>query len=368
MKICPQCREGFEDDKKFCTFDGAVLRTSTPNRTTVSNSASYKRQTDAKYASYDVAEKTYAVAPGSSGWKTAFFFLLAINIIGGAALAAYLLLKPEAKPAPTPAAVASTPQPSATEPVAPTEEVKAPQLPSEMASEELMKILPKNLLRRFHAGEEAQGMPDEMRVIKDETGEHVVLLGAGRLEGAARTPAGRILVLKYEQNDFRDVTRQALPPTYASGAVAGEQADVKFDETGVNLLIHEPASSKAIVYECSQCEHAYQQVKLEWKGTRYSEVARAWENDRYTAFYVLADALEKRRVDARSRPFIDKSLDPIITEGFARNGKGGWTVEAREHNEADRATYEMNNGDKRLLIRVSRVSGQWKAVQIDDDL
>lgn len=366
MKICPHCREEFEDDKKFCTFDGSVLRQSAASQTTVTNTASYKRQTAAKYASYGVANESYAAAPRSTGWKTAFFFLLAINLIAGGALAVYLLMKPDAKPAPTPAAAASTPQPSAPEAVAPTEGAKAPQLPSEMAREELMKILPKNLLRRFHAGEASQGMPDEVRVIKDEKGEHVVLLGAGRLDGAARTPAERILVLKYEENDFRDVTRQALPATYASGAVAGDQADVKFDETGVNLVIHEPASSKAVVDECSQCEHAYQQVKLEWKGTRYGEAARAWENDRYTAFYVLAEALEKRRVDVRARPFIDKSLDSIITEGFARNGKDGWTVEAREHNEADRGTYELNNGDERLLIRVSRVNGQWKAIQIDD--
>ena len=367
MKTCPHCREEFEDDKKFCTFDGTVLRASTPSRTTVTNTASFKRQTPANYSSYDVADESYAAAPRPNGWKTAFFFLLAINLIGGGALAAYLLLKPEAKPAPTPAAAASTPQPSAPEASATTEEAKAPQMPSEMAREELIKILPKNLLRRFHAGESSQGTPDDMRVIKDETGEHVVLVGAGRLDGPSRTPAERILVLKYEQDDFRDVTRQTLPSLYASGAVAGEQADVKFDETGVNLLIHEPASSRGVVDECSQCEHAYQQVKLEWKGTRYSEVARAWENDRYTAFYALADALDKRRIDIRARPLIDKSLDSIITEGFDRNGNDGWTVEAHSNNEADRGTYELNNGDKRLLIRVSRVNGQWKAVQIDDD-
>jgi hypothetical protein len=367
MKTCPQCREEFEDDMKFCTFDGTVLRASTPNRTAASNRASYRRQTPSQYSSYEVADESYAARPRSNGWKTAFFFLLAINIIAGGALAAYLLLKPEAKPAPAAAAAAPAPQPIAAEPAAPPEETKAPQLPSEMAREELMKVLPKNLLRRFHAGESAQGLPDDMRVIKDDAGEHVVLVGAGRLDGPSRTPAERILVLKYDQNDFRDVTRQVLPSLYASGAVAGEQADVKFDETGVNLLIHEPASSKGVVEECPQCEHAYQQVKLEWKGTRYSEAARAWENDRYTAFYALADALDKRRVDARARPLIDKSLDPIITEGFDRNGKDGWTVEAREHNEADRGSYELNNGDKRLLIRVSRVNGQWKAVQIDDD-
>ncbi|HET8678318.1 MAG TPA: hypothetical protein VFO63_21130 [Blastocatellia bacterium] len=365
MKICPHCREQFEDELKFCTFDGAVLRPQAARQTAVPGAARYKTQAAARIPTYNVAEPDYATPERRNGWKTAFFFLLAINLIAGVALAAYLLMKPQPKQDETPVAAPSL-QPTAPENVTPAEEVEAPKLPSEMAREELMKILPRNLLRRFHAGEQSQGTPDDLRVIKDETGEHVVLLGAGRLDGPSRTPAGRILILKYEANDFKDVTRQALPAAYASGAVAGEQADVKFDETGVNLLIHEPASLKTIVAECAQCEHAYQQVKLEWKGARYGESSRAWENDRYTAFYVVAEALERRRVDARARPFIDKSLDPIIAEGFARNGKDGWTVEAQSETQADNAAYELNNGDERLLIRLTRVNGQWKAVHIDD--
>ena len=365
MKICPQCREQFEDELKFCTFDGSVLRPQAASRTTVSGAGSYNRQTASKISSYGVAEDDYVIAPRRNGWKTAFFFLLAINLIAGGGLATYRLMKPRPKQAETPV-VATTPQSTTPETAPPVEETETPKPPSEMAREELMKILPRNLLRRFHVGEQSQGTPDDLRVIKDETGEHVVLLGAGRLDGPSRTPAERILVLKYEENDFKDVTRQALPTAYASGAVAGEQADVKFDETGVNLLIHEPASSKSVVAECAQCEHAYQQVKLEWKGTRYGEAARAWENDRYTAFYVVADALEKRRVNARARSFIDKSLDPFITEGFARNGKDGWTVEAHSETQADKAAYELNNGDERLLIRINRINGQWKAVEIDD--
>ena len=365
MKICPHCREQFEDELKFCTFDGTVLRPQAASPATAPGAPRYKTQAASRIPSYDVAQDDYAAAPRSNGWKTAFLFLLAINLIAGGALAAYLLMRPQPKKDETPA-MATTPQATAPDTTAPVEEVEAPKLPSEMAREELMKILPRNLLRRFHAGEQSQGTPDDLRVIKDEAGEHVVLLGAGRLDGPSRTPAGRILILKYEENDFKDVTRQALPTPYASGAVAGEQAEVKFDETGVNLLIHEPASLRTIVAECAQCEHAYQQVKLEWKGTRYGESARAWENDRYTAFYVVADALEKRRVDGRARAFIDRSLDPIIAQGFARNGKDGWTVEAQSETQADNAAYELNNGDERLLIRVSRVNGQWKAVQIDD--
>ena len=126
----------------------------------------------------------------SNGWKTAFFFLLAINLIAGAALAAYLLMKPQPKRAELPSQQLQRLNSAAPEAAPPAEEAETPKLPSEMAREELMKILPRNLLRRFHAGEQSQGTPDDLRVIKDETGEHVVLLGAGRLDGAVSHACG----------------------------------------------------------------------------------------------------------------------------------------------------------------------------------
>jgi hypothetical protein len=235
---------------------------------------------------------------------------------------------------------------------------------AELSRQELMESLPRNLLRRFHAGEPGQGLPDDLRVIAGQSGEYVVLIGSGRIEGASRTPAERMLILRYEENEFKDVTRQSLPAAYASGAVAGRQAQVRFDETGVNLLISEPASSSSIVQECASCDHAYQLVTLEWKGVRYAETSRAWENDRYSVFYATADALERKKVDHRARSVIDRALDPIISQGFARNGKEGWTVEWRGDEESDTASYELSNGAESLIITLSRLKGQWRAIQI----
>jgi hypothetical protein len=126
------------------------------------------------------------------------------------------------------------------------------------------------------------------------------------------------------------------------------------------------ASSNSVVQECATCDHAYQVVALEWKNGRYVESARTWENDRYTVFYLVAEALEKKKVDSRARPFIEASLDPIISQGFPRNGKEGWTVEFHGEEGAETAGYELNNNFDRLLITVAIVKGQWKAVQITE--
>jgi hypothetical protein len=140
---------------------------------------------------------------------------------------------------------------------------------------------------------------------------------------------------------------------------------VKFHPENSNLLVTVPASSGYVIKECPSCERAYQVVTLEWKGSRYVEVSREWENDRYTVFYVVADALEKRRVDARARPLIDRSIDPLIAEGFPRNGREGWTVQSRVESEAaETGDYEIINGKETIIVTVSKIRGQWKAIRI----
>lgn len=145
----------------------------------------------------------------------------------------------------------------------------------------------------------------------------------------------------------------------------GRGAQAKFDEGGNNIVIREPRSS-SIVQSCSSCGPPYQVITLQWKNGRYVEAARTWDNDRYTVFYVVADALEKKKIDNRARPFIETALDPIIAEGFPRNGKDGWTVEWHGDEGAETGAYELGNSFDRIVITVSRVGGHWKAVEIAD--
>jgi hypothetical protein len=359
MKTCPVCREQFENELRFCTYDGATLVAAT-------RTASGALRAPQLEGAPTVVFNADAHKREGNGWKWAFLVLLMLVLVGVGIGAAYLVMNRQSRVAVTtapPVAVSESKQtPAQAAPDAQPDD-KPPSLAT-LGRQELMDRLPQNLLRRFHSGDPGQGMPDDLRIVGGPKGECVVLIGSGKLEGGLRTPVERILLLKFEEDEFRDVTRQLLPAAYASGTLAGKGAQVKFAETGASILVRGAASSNSIVQECGTCEHAYQVVTLEWKNGRYVETSRAWESDRYTTFYVVADALEKKQVDSRARPFIESSLDPIIAQGFPRTGKEGWTVEFHGEEGAETGSYELNNNFDRLSITVSIVKGQWKAVQI----
>jgi hypothetical protein len=341
MKVCPVCREQFEDELKFCTFDGAPLP----------GSAGSSRSSADAYTE------------SSNGWKAAFFVLLVV-VLAGAGIAGFLLLKERRLTQPVVSvSQASTAAPRQAEPPIVSEAETKPGLLSDLSRQELMDRLPNNLLRRFHLGEPGQGTPDDLRVLSSDKGEFVAMVGSGKLEGG-RTAVERILILKYEESDFRDATREVLPSLYSSGTVTGRGAQAKFGEGGNNIVVREPRSSNSIVQPCASCEGAYQVITLQWKNGRYVETARAWDNDRYTAFYVVAEALEKKKIDSKARPLIESALDPIIADGFPRNGKDRWTVEWHGDEGAETGAYELGNSFDRIVITVSRVAGHWKAVEI----
>ena len=347
MKLCPQCNERFfEEDLNFCTYDGTPLRS--PN---------------GRVGSYDLdGERTTM-----NRWKVAFFILLLAFVAAG--IAGFLILVDKegrtTAEAPKPAETqpASVTQPSSNVPV--VTQPPAPHL-AELSQEELIKLLPKNLLRRFHLGEPGQGRPDDIRAISVDGGEFAVMVGSGKLEGSQRGAVERILILKREEEEFLDVTGKSLPARYSSGIIRGQRADARFDDGNPNLTIREPVSSTSVVDECPTCERAYHEVVLQWKGSAYVESERSWDNDKYSVFYAVADALEKKKIDVRARSVIATSLDHEVTRGFPRNGKAGWIVEIRGGDDkSDNAEYELSNGVDQLLITLSRANGQWKAVKIE---
>jgi hypothetical protein len=363
MKVCSNCREKFEDEMNFCTFDGSPLRFAGPRPPARHKAAAFDGQ-GAQVRIPAAAGYRRERRARQIGRKTVLVAALMIAAIGGT-VAALRLLEGKSRPAPSQSAY-SVAAPAALAQAEPAEETVKPRVSlGELNRQELMELLPKNLLRRFRAGDTAQGTPDDLRVLSGEAADYVVLIGAGNVASTSRAPSARILVLKYEEDRFQDVTRQSLPRRYGEGVIEGQRAEVNFDEASVKIILREPASLTSVVDECPKCEHAYQQVTLEWKADRYLESARAWENSRYTAFYVVADALAKQRVDAPARPFIESSLDPVIAKGFARTGARGWAVEWRsDDDEAETADYELNNGLDHLIITVSKIKGQWKAVDI----
>ncbi len=353
MKYCPQCREGFEDDFVYCTFDGGALRLIPPDAK-ITTQLRDLRQTRSRRS-------------GNGIWKFVLTIFFLIAVASAAALTVIYFRREQPGDSVNQPARTKTPQTNSVEPPPVTETTKTVLELAQLPRPKLMEMLPQNLLRRFHASGAGQGKPADLRIVKDDKSQYVVLVGTVRVEGASQRLAERVLILQYDEEQFTDVTRRALPASVSSGVILGQRSQAKFDAESSNLMITIPASSSAIVKECSSCEHAYQVITLEWKGSRYVETARQWDNDRYTVFYVVAEALERRRVDGRVRGLIAPALDPLITEGFDRNGREGWTVQARVENEAaETGAYELINGERSLVITVSKINGQWKAVRISD--
>ncbi|MEW6212816.1 MAG: hypothetical protein AB1631_31120 [Acidobacteriota bacterium] len=353
MKYCPHCREGFEDDLKYCTFDGTALRVIPPDARVITPLPDL-RETRSRRA-------------GRGVWKFAFIILFLVAITSAAALAVIYLRRAQPSERAVQPAQSKPTQTNAVESPAVNEETKTVVELAQIPRAQLMEMLPQNLLRRFHAAGADQGKPADLRIVRDDKSQYVVLVGTVRVEGGGQRLAERVLILQYDEEQFIDVTRRALPLSVSSGVILGQRSQAKFDAESSNLLITIPASSSAIVKECASCEHAYQVITLEWKGSRYVETGRQWDNDRYTVFYVVAEALERRRVEGRARGLIAPALDPVISEGFDRSEREGWTVQARVENEAsETGDYELINGERSLIITVSKINGQWKAVRISD--
>lgn len=336
MRYCPTCSEEYEDELNYCTFDGAVLHP--PGLQHGSASTGRERSVNK--------------------WKVAFFALLSAVLagvvwIGGSKFYRAADKSVEAQGART---AVDRPRPAPT-----TGEDHEPirnSVPmSKLGRAEVLEIVPNQLVRWFR-----DGAPTEMRVVASKEVEYLLLIGIGRT--GAGGPAERIIALAKDGEDLTDVTRQVLPASFGSG-LFGPRSHVKFDGGGSNIILRVPASSTKIVDECPSCEHAYQRIALEWKDDRYMEAERAWDDDRYTAFYVVAEALERRKVDARARPLIDRGLDGVLSRGFGRVEKRGWIVEnLTEDNQASTAEYQLRNGTDRLTITVSRASGRWKATRV----
>ena len=357
MKVCPACQEEFEDEMNFCLFDGAALRAPGPNAGPPPLSFAHGP---------DFAAATDHYKPPNR-FKTAFFILFAVTIISAGGWAVYHRLKQPSVASPRePAGNQASPRIEAAGDQRQDFTSPAPEslVITDLSPDQLLKILPKNLMRRFHEGEREQGAPDDFRVLRNDNDQYVALVGSGRSAEPPRSITARLLILKVDGQQFRDVTRQSAPRALAGGFISGARSQLQFDEAN-NLVARVPVMSSSIVDECPTCEHPYQLVTMTWKGGAYVESGREWDNDRYTAFYAAADALDKRKVDAKARAIIEKPVDAFIAQGFNRRDKKGWSVESlTEDNTATTAEYELSNGTNQIVIRVSKINGEWRAVKI----
>jgi hypothetical protein len=361
MKICPTCREEYENQFSYCTFDGIKLK-KMPKQKLPKPSRVKSKPANAK----PVVTLSSRPVPRGNFRKIGLYALLGVVFLGSSLLAVYTLVRKDSKSEPPLKVVEAASQPSTVEEPPPSEEIKPSMILAEMPREQLLNLLPQNLLRRFHGGERSQGKPDDMRVIKGEKGEYVVLIGSSGPDRESRTASSRILVFQYDGQQFIEVTGSLLPQPLSRGVIAGLRSELRFNSESPNLVARVVASSGSLVSECSTCERAYQQIDFEWNGSRYVESKRAWNNDPYTAFYVTAEALDRKRVDGRARLFVDESLAGEIYLGLGRNSNQPWSVQQfGDSDAADKASYELSNGTDRLIINLSKENERWKATGID---
>lgn len=359
MKICPTCREEYESQFSYCTFDGVKLR-KLPGQ---------KRSKPVRARSHTESANPMMLIssplPRGNAGKIGLYALVGVAFLSITLTAIYTLVRKDSVSTRPLRLVEAASQPSTIEEPSTAEEVKTAAILAEMPREQLLSLLPQNLLSRFHAGGRSEGRPDDMRIIKSEKGEYVILIGSGGLERESKTPVSRILAFQYDGQKFSDATAALLPLPLSRGAIAGLRSEIRFDSESPNLVARLVASTVSLISECATCDRAYQQITLEWNGSRYVESKRVWNNDPYTAFYVTAEALEKHRVDERSRLFVDQSLEGEIYLGFQKNANQPWSVQRIGDEGSDKVSYELSNGDERLIITVSKENDRWRAVKID---
>lgn len=238
-----------------------------------------------------------------------------------------------------------------------------------MSKDELLKMVPVYARARF-SSEAGEGLPDDMKVFRVGEDQYLMLLGTRQL-GSGRKD--RLLsIFKLDDNQLSDITKNALPMQYAEGRIGDERAKVRFFDKGADLEIAAPMSDDGIelIEECSGCEPPYRTWELNWCGNSYEVGARGWRNDPFTVCYQVAQALESRTVDARSRPVIDAALDAEIAKGFYRDPMQLWKIQnlstgdQQEAKNLDAVSYKITNETQALTVTVTKQDGQWRATAI----
>jgi hypothetical protein len=185
-----------------------------------------------------------------------------------------------------------------------------------LSSAELLKLVPVNALSRFKTTG-GDHLPDELRVVRDEIDQYLVLTGTEVADSSKQTR--NIMVFKFDSGSLADITREAVPADFSRTQLSDEHCQLRFYGRSADLEVSVPVSNRAdaIIEECAGCEHAYSSQDLVWCGDRYELVGSPrWRNDAYTAFYLTAQALEKRSIDDDSRAFIDDAVSIAIMNGL----------------------------------------------------
>ena len=252
-----------------------------------------------------------------------------------------------------------------------TEPINSPSLNLiTMSHEELVKLLPSYALVRLKS-ESGEAQPDDLHAIVEGGDQFLVMLGS---RPAREGKKERLLsVFKLEEGQLADVSKETVPADFPGGKIGNELSQIRFADNGRDILVETPVglNSSGIISECPVCEHASTTQEITWKDAVYHAGAVAWHNDPYTVCYIVAQALDKKKVDAKDRDLIDPSLDTDIGFGLDRRPKQLWSLEKVNSADADEkspsVSYHLTNGFEGLTITVSNRDGRWLATGLKNE-
>jgi hypothetical protein len=237
-----------------------------------------------------------------------------------------------------------------------------------MGKEDLVKLLPSYALVRLRS-EAGEGRPDELKPILDGTNQYVVMLGS---RSTGKNKKERLLmVFKLDNEQLTDVTKQAVPESFIGGRIGNELSRINFAENGRDLEMAVslwPNDNQ--VEECPVCDHAYFIQQLIWQESKYKLGQTGWHNDSYTACYIAMQALDKKKIEPRDRPFVSDSLDAGIEAGIEHRLDRSWSTrrispeEAEDLETATSASYRFTNGVISVTTTASKKDGRWQVTEI----
>jgi hypothetical protein len=220
-------------------------------------------------------------------------------------------------------------------------------------------------------------------VITEEDAQYLVVLSTSpRDDDEAKDLL--LSVFKLDGNHLADVTREAVPAYFPAARIGDQFSEISFRGNGRDITIANPIApdDRGLIGSCSDCEQAYTTQDINWQQGEYVLGSAGWHNDAYTACYVVARALEKKRIMEKDRPFIATNLDGEITLGFER-GVEQWELEKLsrdilesmdedhvplnaglpETNE-NSLFYRLSNGLNTIILTVSKNGEQWQVVAL----
>jgi hypothetical protein len=265
----------------------------------------------------------------------------------------------------------------------------------DLTPQQWLELIPLTFREKF-VSPGGEAIPDELRLITTADAEYLVVFG---LQSINSKKVKTLMLFKWEGGSLANISPQALPSDFPQGQVCSGAGQLKFYPQSSDILISQPASLLAVaplqtplikdVGECDShadsetnstndqnmdagiCEQAYTIQELYWCGSDYQLGQKRWRNDPYTIFYLVANALENKKLSLETRLVVPSHLELEITQGFERDPGFFWTArnlttdDAQELRLVNEVVYALTNGKSTIKITITKIDNWWQVTSIE---